>query len=152
MILTFCVSRNKVKSVENYCQQVWLEIIHLIRKQMFWKTNISYSMIRTCPCACAYQGIRNVSSSENFAYVLNELLQGFSESKFEQGITSFAQYPINWIIPEVHLGPFNKHIWWSFFTETVISCFYILSYIPQITYIFKVNDKNTKKHVKYVQS
>ena len=34
------------------------------------KTNISHPLIRTR--TCAYQGERNVSFSENFAYVLNE--------------------------------------------------------------------------------
>ena len=34
------------------------------------KTNVSYPLIRTR--TCAYQGVRNVSFSENFAYVLNE--------------------------------------------------------------------------------
>ena len=36
---------------------------------MFRKTNISNPLIRTR--TCAYQGVRNVSFSENFAYVLN---------------------------------------------------------------------------------
>ena len=47
-----------------------LGIIHLVRKQIFRETNISYPLIRTS--TCAYQGVRNVSFSENFAYVLNE--------------------------------------------------------------------------------
>ena len=34
------------------------------------KTNIPYPLIRTY--ACAYQGVRNVSFSENFASTLNE--------------------------------------------------------------------------------
>ena len=37
-------------------------IIHLVRSQIFGKTNISYPLIRT----------RNVSFSENFANVLSE--------------------------------------------------------------------------------
>ena len=36
---------------------------------IFRKTNISNPLIRTH--TCAYQGIRNVSFSENFAYILN---------------------------------------------------------------------------------
>ena len=36
---------------------------------MFRKTSISYPLIRTC--TCAYQGVKNVSFSESFAYVLN---------------------------------------------------------------------------------
>ena len=35
--------------------------------KMFGKTNISYPLVRTR--TCVYQGIRNVSFSENFAYV-----------------------------------------------------------------------------------
>ena len=37
--------------------------------KIFRKTNISYPLIRTR--MCAYQGVRNVSFPENFAYVLN---------------------------------------------------------------------------------
>ena len=42
--------------------------IKYVRK-IFRKTNISNPLIRTR--TCAYQGVRNVSFSENFAYVLN---------------------------------------------------------------------------------
>ena len=44
--------------------------IKYVRK-IFRKTNISNPLIRTH--SCAYQGVRNVSFSENFAYVLNKL-------------------------------------------------------------------------------
>ena len=44
-------------------------VIHLVGMQNFQKTNIFYPLIRTC--TCAYHEVRNVSSSENFAYVLN---------------------------------------------------------------------------------
>ena len=39
-------------------------------RKIFRKTNISNILIRTR--TCAYQGVTNVSFSENFAYVLNE--------------------------------------------------------------------------------
>ena len=39
-------------------------------RKIFPKNNMSYPLIRTR--TCAYQGVRNVSFSENFAYVLNE--------------------------------------------------------------------------------
>ena len=39
-------------------------------RKIFRKTNISYPLIRTC--MCAYQGVRNVSFSENFADVHNK--------------------------------------------------------------------------------
>ena len=42
--------------------------IKFVRK-IFRKTNISNPLI--CTRSCAYQGVRNVSFSENFAYVLN---------------------------------------------------------------------------------
>ena len=45
-------------------------IIHLVRTQIFQKTNISDPLIRTL--TCAYQGVRNISFSENVAYVLDE--------------------------------------------------------------------------------
>ena len=35
--------------------------------KLFKKTNISYPLIHLC--TCAYQGLRNVSSSKNFAYM-----------------------------------------------------------------------------------
>ena len=43
--------------------------IYYIRK-IFQKTNISYLLIRTQ--TCEYQGVRNVSFSENSANVINE--------------------------------------------------------------------------------
>ena len=39
-------------------------------RKTFRKTNISYPLIQTR--TCAYQGLRNVSFSENVLYVLNE--------------------------------------------------------------------------------
>ena len=46
-----------------------LEIIHLVRTQIFQKTYIFYFLIRTR--TCVYQGVRNVSFLKNFAYVVN---------------------------------------------------------------------------------
>ena len=40
------------------------------QSKQFRKTNISYPLIQIRKCA--YQGVRNVSFSENFAYTLNE--------------------------------------------------------------------------------
>ena len=51
-------------------------VIHEVRTQNFPKTNISNPLILTR--TCAYQGVRNVSFSENFAYVLN----GWPSSKW----------------------------------------------------------------------
>ena len=49
-----------------------LGINHLLRTQIVEKSNIFYTLIRTR--RYAYQGVRNVSFSENFAFVLNDLL------------------------------------------------------------------------------
>ena len=38
--------------------------------KIFRESNISYPMIGTR--TCAYQGVRNISFPENFAYVLNQ--------------------------------------------------------------------------------
>ena len=50
-------------------QSILISSISYVRK-IFRKTNISYPLIRTR--SCAYQEVRNVSFSENFAHVLNE--------------------------------------------------------------------------------
>ena len=56
----------------NYTSMLQLKgsSIKYVRKT-FRKTNISNPLIRTC--TCEYQGVRNVSFLENFAYVLNGL-------------------------------------------------------------------------------
>ena len=61
----FCYVKQRSVLIKNY-----FGIIHLVRTQIFWKTNISYLLIRTR--MRAYQGARNFSFSENFAYALNE--------------------------------------------------------------------------------
>ena len=50
-------------------QSILISSISYVRK-IFRKTNISYPLIRTR--SCAYQEVRNVNFSENFAHVLNE--------------------------------------------------------------------------------
>ena len=45
--------------------------IKYVRK-IFWKTSISNTLIRTR--TCAYQGVRNISFSENFTYELSSKL------------------------------------------------------------------------------
>ena len=47
---------------------IWEPSIEYARKY-FRKTNISYTLIR--PHASGYKGVRNVSFSEDFAYLLN---------------------------------------------------------------------------------
>ena len=61
----------------------------MVRTQYFPKTNVSYPLIRTH--TCAYQGVENVSFSENFAYVLNEqpLMQIRLKQKEKNGFDVF---------------------------------------------------------------
>ena len=53
----------------NFDKQNWkgLSIYYLCKS--FRKTNISDPLIR--PSSCAYQGVKNVSFPEKFAYLLN---------------------------------------------------------------------------------
>ena len=53
-----------------YCRNEWHKesFIKYVRK-IFWKTYISNALIRTR--TAANQGVRNVTSSEHFAYVFN---------------------------------------------------------------------------------
>ena len=65
------------------------------------KTNISYPLIRTR--SCAYQGLRNVSFSENFAYVLS----GWSlrtEDELHKDLASCFQFS--------HSQIFSFLFWW----------------------------------------
>ena len=50
--------------------RILIGIIHLVVRKIFPKTNISYPLIRKLNCE--YLGVRDVSLSENFEYVLNE--------------------------------------------------------------------------------
>ena len=93
-----------------FCKNSWglKQIIHLVRTKIFWKTKISCPLIPTLPflyqletseklsfsdvvrgCrneSVCKQGVRNVSFSENFAYVLIECLQS--------GSTIFEKTPL----------------------------------------------------------
>ena len=53
------------------------------------KTNISNPLIRTS--TCAYQGVRNVSFSENFAYVLNGWLFMTFSYIFQETLLNYAK-------------------------------------------------------------
>ena len=86
--------------------------------QNFPKTNISYPLI--CTCTCAYQGVKNNSFSENFAYVLNEssqirkkhALKNISESQYKimrairrlKIITLFPNKPTKLVANEVSVA------------------------------------------------
>ena len=65
-----------------------LEIRNTYVHKIFRKTYISYPLIQKRKCA--YQGVRNVSFSENFANVLNEWFlsdRRLTENEIEQNIT-----------------------------------------------------------------
>ena len=57
------------RMVERKIIQVGGNLVIFVRK-IFRKINISYILIHAR--TCAYQGVRNVSLSENVAYVLND--------------------------------------------------------------------------------
>ena len=60
-------------------------------KNFFRKTNISYPLMRRR--TCAYQGVRNVSFSENFAYALNEWpLLGTNQSHIQNLVKYLRWY------------------------------------------------------------
>ena len=56
--------------------------IHLAHTNIFRKTNISYPLIGTC--TYAYQGVRNISFSETFAYVINKWSLCFASKILER--------------------------------------------------------------------
>ena len=66
--------------------------------EIFRKTNISNPLLRTR--TCAHQGIRNVSFSETFAYVLNEWpLSGMSKSSSAHAYKSRHSAGIDFDLP-----------------------------------------------------
>ena len=70
-------------------------------RKIFRKTNISYPLI--CTGSCAYQGVKNLSFTENFVYVLNEWclglhnifrsIENWRENNLDQGF-----FPDNYFI------------------------------------------------------
>ena len=85
------------------------------------KTNISYSLIRTCEC----QRAGNVGFSENFAYVLNEKIRNLTyhltTSNFEDCMTAH--------LIKVRDHPFSTY-------ETFSKNYYFLPLISTRTYGF----------------
>ena len=65
-------SNKKCFKLSKLCPRflLWGHPFNTYIRKIFWKTNISYPLIRKR--TCTYQGVRNVSFSENFMYVLNE--------------------------------------------------------------------------------
>ena len=55
-------------------------------------------MIFSGTCTCAYQGVRNVSFSENFAYVLNEWSFYANQRKYELHLEKKKKYLENFEI------------------------------------------------------
>ena len=66
------IVKNNLIIIGQHCQSTMGSSIKCLRK-IFRKTNISYPLIRRR--TFAYQRVRNVSFSENFVYVQNDLLR-----------------------------------------------------------------------------
>ena len=92
----------------------------------FWKTNISNPLIR------AYMGVRNVSFSVNFAYILNgwhiiklthvRISSRFISLKFRMAISCFiliSNLNYTWFTLLVYLTSDNRH-------KSTFSCYYLL--------------------------
>ena len=100
--------RDRVSYWDILLVNLW--IIHLLRTENFSKTNISYPNIRTS--TCAYQGVRNVSFPENFAYVLNESSLTTSSRRqlslncqitFEKCLSGIIEIQAKRLLPSQHL-------------------------------------------------
>ena len=89
-----------------------LEIIHLVRLQNFPK-NYTLIRIRTC----AYQGVRNISFSENFANVLNEWSLSTIKWKVISQGGCFCQHKINFA-SVIKCSTRNLHSWCSDFRRS----------------------------------
>ena len=61
-------------------------------REIFRKTNISNPLILTS--TCAYQGVRKVSFSENFAYVLNGLPFMTFSYIFQESLLNYAKVDV----------------------------------------------------------
>ena len=64
-ICVIAFAKNEWQLVEE--KDLWITIKNV--HKMFWEITIFYPLIRTR--MCAFQGVRNVSLSENFEYILN---------------------------------------------------------------------------------
>ena len=73
------LDNNKTKQRENE-KQTFFERLHWVVFQFFIQKYQYKYIIQVC--ACAYQGVENVSFSENFAYVLYEWPLSQSECRY----------------------------------------------------------------------
>ena len=79
--------------METFIQHYDFDIgaIHLVRTQNFPETNTSHHLIRTR--TCTYQGVRNVSFLETFAYALmfSNLFKTFLHTSVPRGVARTPQ-------------------------------------------------------------
>ena len=61
---------NLIQALEGLERRLFLRLFIYYVHKIFQKANISYPLIRTG--ACMFQGVRNVSFSENFSNLINE--------------------------------------------------------------------------------
>ena len=88
---TLCWSKTQVlnKLIQHYDFDI--EAIHLVRTQNFPETNTSHHLIRTR--TCTFQGVRNVSFLETFAYALmfSNLFKTFLHTTVPRGVARTPQ-------------------------------------------------------------
>ena len=88
---TLCWSKTLVlnKLIQHYDFDIGA--IHLVRTQNFPETNTSHHLIRTR--TCTYQGVRNVSFLETFAYALmfSNLFKTFLHTTVPRGVARTPQ-------------------------------------------------------------
>ena len=80
-----------------FASKFFVGIIHSVHiRKIFRKTNISYPLIRSR--LYAYQGVRNVSFSENFVYILTERTRIKFESRSQIALTFLAHAIILYLL------------------------------------------------------
>ena len=99
--------------VSKYVLIAWVASNHSFNtSKTLKKTNISYHLIRKC--TCSYQGVRNASFSENFAYVPNK----WSLAKFTP-----QYYMVAHVSSHVYLKEISKRVYQNryLFVSSIIS-------------------------------
>ena len=94
---TLCWSKTQVNTwislIETFIQHYDFDIgaIHLVRTQNFPETNTSHHLIRTR--TCTFQGVRNVTFLETFAYALmfSNLFKTFLHTTVPRGVARTPQ-------------------------------------------------------------
>ena len=96
-------------------------VIHLVIRKIFRKKYASYRQIFTR--TCAYQGVRHVSFSENFAYVLNACPLMFLSTTFWCSIFVFY---FSVVIPTIMFTLCSILYWLALFALLVGTCLYLV--------------------------